>query len=57
MAEESPIKGFEVLAWWAMALKDVALSGRKGKHNGAHLKHNGEGMKVKAWPNEAAWAS
>lgn len=43
-----------MLVRWATALKGGgALSGRK-KHNSAHLKHNGEGMKVKAWPNEAA---
>lgn len=38
-----------------MALKGgEALSERKDKHKGAHLKHNGEGTKVKAWPSEAA---
>lgn len=44
-----------MLAWWAVALKEGgALSGRKEKHNDAHLKCDDEGMKVKAWPNAAA---
>lgn len=44
-----------MLPWWAMALKDrEALSRRKEKHNGDNLKPNGKGMKVNAWPIEAA---
>lgn len=40
---------------WVVVIKvGEGLSGRKEKHSGDNLNCNGERMKVKAWPNEAA---